>query len=50
VQGITHERIAALKEPGGRSRADLFSPEEQAILRYTEFASIAHANSAPRRR
>ncbi len=35
-QGITDEQIAALKEPGGRRRADLFSPEEQAILRYTD--------------
>ena len=25
-----------MKEPGGRRRADLFSPPEQAILRYTD--------------
>jgi alkylhydroperoxidase family enzyme len=25
-----------MKEPGGTRRADLFSPEERAILRYTD--------------
>lgn len=31
---MTDEQIAALKEPGGRRT--LFSPEEQAVLRFTD--------------
>ena len=33
---MTDEQIAALKEPGLRHRTDLFSDEEQAILRFTD--------------
>jgi alkylhydroperoxidase family enzyme len=35
-RGVTDEQIAALKEPGGRRRDDLFTHEEQAVLRFTE--------------
>jgi len=41
---VTDEQIRALKEPGGRSRADLFSPEEQAVLRYTDLLTTRAEN------
>ena len=33
---MTEEQIAALKEPGGRRREDVFSAEERALLRFTD--------------
>ncbi len=33
---MTEEQIAALKDPGGRRRSDIYSPAEQAILRFTD--------------
>jgi hypothetical protein len=33
--GVTDEQINALMEPESRRRSDVFSVEEQAILRYT---------------
>ena len=33
-----------MKEPGGRRRADLFSPPEQAILRYTDLLTSYPGN------
>jgi len=33
---LTDEQIAALKEPGGRRRDDIFDVEERAVLRFTE--------------
>ena len=41
---MTDEQIGALKEPGGKSRADLFTPEEQAILRYTDLLTARPEN------
>lgn len=35
-RGLTDEQIAALKEPGGERREDLFTAEERAILRFTD--------------
>jgi alkylhydroperoxidase family enzyme len=43
-QGITDEQIAALKEPGGRRRADLFSADERAVLRYTDLLTSHPGN------
>jgi alkylhydroperoxidase family enzyme len=31
---VTDEQIAALKEPGGARREDLFDPRERAVLRF----------------
>jgi alkylhydroperoxidase family enzyme len=33
---LTDIQIAALKEPGGSRREDVFSPEERAILRFAD--------------
>jgi alkylhydroperoxidase family enzyme len=41
---LTDEQISALKEPGGKSRADLFTPEEQPILRYTDLLTTRPEN------
>ena len=41
---MTDEQISALKEPGGKSLADLFTPEEQAILRYTDLLTTRPEN------
>lgn len=35
-RGLTDEQIAALKEPGGERREDLFTAEERAILRFAD--------------
>lgn len=42
-QGVTDEQIAALKEPGGRHR-ELFTPEEQAVLRYSDLLTSYPGN------
>jgi uncharacterized peroxidase-related enzyme len=36
AKGVTDEQIAALKEPGGRRRDDLFDAAERALLRYVD--------------
>ena len=41
---MTDEQIRALKEPGGKSQAGLFTPEEQAILRYTDLLTTRPEN------
>lgn len=41
---MTEEQIAALKEPGGRRRSTIFSPAEQAILRFTELLTSRPGN------
>ena len=41
---MTEDQIAALKEPGGWRRNDLFSPEEQAILRFTDLLTSYPGN------
>jgi alkylhydroperoxidase family enzyme len=33
---LTDEQIAALQEPGGRRRDEVFSAEERAMLRFTD--------------
>jgi alkylhydroperoxidase family enzyme len=33
---VTDEQIAAMKEPGGSRREDVFDPMERAILRFTD--------------
>lgn len=40
---MTDEQIAALKEPGGRRR-ELFSPQEQALLRFTDLLTSRPGN------
>ena len=42
--GMTDEQIAALKEPDGRRREDVFTPEERAILRYTDLLTTHPGN------
>lgn len=44
---MTDEQIAALKEPGGREREDLFSAEERAVLRFTELLCSHPGNIDP---
>jgi alkylhydroperoxidase family enzyme len=41
---LTDEQIAALKEPGGRRRDDVFSMEERAILRFTDLLTSHPGN------
>ena len=41
---MTDEQISALKEPGGKSQTGLFTPEEQAILRYTDLLTTRPEN------
>ena len=41
---MTDEQISALKEPGGKSQAGLFTLEEQAILRYTDLLTTRPEN------
>lgn len=41
---MTDEQIAALKEPGGKRREELFSPEERAILRFTDLLTSYPGN------
>ena len=41
---MTDEQINALKEPGGKSHPGLFSPEEQAVLRYTDLLTTRPEN------
>jgi alkylhydroperoxidase family enzyme len=40
---VTEEQIAALKEPGGRY-TDVFAPEEQALLRFTDLLTSLPGN------
>ena len=44
---MTDEQINALKEPGGKAQPGLFSPEEQAILRYTDLLTTRPENIEP---
>lgn len=46
-RGLTDEQIAALKEPGGERRIDLFAAEEQAILRFADLLRSYPGNIAP---
>jgi alkylhydroperoxidase family enzyme len=41
---VTDEQIAALKEPGGRRRSEVFSAQEQAILRFTDLLTSYPGN------
>jgi alkylhydroperoxidase family enzyme len=41
---LTDEQISALKEPGGKSQAGLFTLEERAILRYTDLLTTRPEN------
>ena len=41
---MTDEQISALKEPGGKIKSGLFTPEEQAILRYTDLLTTRPEN------
>jgi alkylhydroperoxidase family enzyme len=41
---LTDEQISALKEPGGKTRPGLFTPEEQAVLRYTDLLTTRAEN------
>lgn len=45
--GLTDEQIAALKEPGGERREDLFTAEERAILRFTDLLRSYPGNITP---
>jgi alkylhydroperoxidase family enzyme len=44
---LTDEQIAALKEPGSRRRAEVFTVEERAILRFTDLLSSYPGNIDP---
>jgi len=46
-RGYTDEQIAALKEPQGRRRADLFNPVELAVLRFTDLLTTRPGNIDP---
>jgi uncharacterized peroxidase-related enzyme len=46
-RGMTDEQIAALKEPGGERRGDVFTAEEQAILRFTDLLRSYPGNIMP---
>ena len=41
---MTDEQINALKEPGGKTHSGLFTPEEQAVLRYTDLLTTRSEN------
>ena len=41
---MTDEQINALKEPGGKTHSGLFTPEEQAVLRYTDLLTTRPEN------
>ena len=41
---MTDEQINALKEPGGKDQARLCTPEEQAVLRYTDLLTTRPEN------
>ena len=41
---MTDEQISALKEPGGKTWPGIFTPEEQAVLRYTDLLSTRPEN------
>ena len=41
---MTDEQISALKEPGGKTKSGLFTPEEEAILRYTDLLTTRPEN------
>ena len=41
---MTDEQIATLKEPGGRRRREVFSDQEQAILRFTDLLTSYPGN------
>lgn len=41
---MTDDQIAALKEPGGKRRQDVFSAEERAILRFTDLLTSYPGN------
>lgn len=41
---MTGEQISALKEPGGKTESDLFTAEEQALLRYTDLLTSRPEN------
>jgi uncharacterized peroxidase-related enzyme len=43
-RGLTDEQIGALKEPGGRRRAGVFSADELAILRFTDLLTSYPGN------
>jgi uncharacterized peroxidase-related enzyme len=42
--GVGQAQIDALKAPGGRRNASLFSPEEQAVLRFTDLLTSYPGN------
>jgi len=41
---LTDDQIAALKEPGGRRREDIFNGEERAILRFADLLTSYPGN------
>jgi len=41
---LKDDQIAALKEPGGRRRQDIFSAEERAILRFADLLTSYPGN------
>ena len=43
-RGYSDEQVAALKEPHGRRRPDLFSPVELAVLRFTDLLTTRPGN------
>ncbi len=46
-RGLTDAQIAALKEPGAITHGDMFSPEERAILRFTDLLRSYPGNVTP---
>ena len=46
-RGYTDEQVAALKEPQGRRRANLFTPVEIAVLRFTDLLTSRPGNVDP---
>src|SRR5918993_341690 len=47
-RGLTDEQIAALKEPGGARREDLFDQRERAVLRFATLLT-AHPGGVEQR-
>jgi alkylhydroperoxidase family enzyme len=41
---LTDEQTSALKEPGGKTWSGIFTPEEQAVLRYTDLLTTRPEN------